>query len=270
MSPAAVHARGLAVGYQDRPVVTGIEITLAPGRALALVGTNGSGKSTLLKTLVGLIEPVGGTVEVLGTSPGSAARRIAYLGQSRATSGLLPLRAADVVLMGRYPRRGLLGRITRADRDAVAAALERLGVADLASRPLRDLSGGQQQRVHLAQVLAREADLIVLDEPTAGLDAGSVARYEQVVREELARGAAVVNATHDIGDALRCDQAILLARRVVAAGDPAQVLSADRLMEAFGIALRRVHHEDHDDLLVPHVPHGHAERTDGASRASAG
>ncbi|MDQ1287074.1 MAG: hypothetical protein QG622_639 [Actinomycetota bacterium] len=254
-----VSARGLDVGYQNRAVVSGIEITVSRGMSLALVGTNGSGKSTLLKTLVGLLAPVRGSVEILGARPGALPRRVAYLGQSRSTSGLLPLRAADIVMMGRYPRRGLLGRITRADREAVDTALRRLDVTDLAARPLRDLSGGQQQRVHLAQMLAREADLIILDEPTSGLDAGSIARYEQVVREELDRGATVVNATHDIGDALRCDQAILLARRVIATGPPAEVLSAERLMDAFGIALRRVEHGDHDDLLVPQIPHAHAD-----------
>jgi ABC-type Mn2+/Zn2+ transport system ATPase subunit len=256
---AAIRTRALAVGYQGRPVVSGIDVELPPGRALALVGTNGSGKSTLLKTLVGLLPPLSGSVEVLGTAPGTGPRRVAYLGQSRSVNGLLPLRAADVVMMGRYPLRGLLGRITRADREAVTRAMERMGVADLASLPLRDLSGGQQQRVHLAQTLAREADVIVLDEPLVGLDAGSTARYEQAVRQELDRGATVVNATHDIGDALRCDEAILLARRVVASGPPAEVLNADRLMEAFGIALRRVEHGDHDDLIEPHIPHAHVD-----------
>lgn len=257
MTAPVIRTHGLAVGYDGRAVVDGIDIDLAAGSVLALVGTNGSGKSTLLKTLIGLLAPVAGTVQVLGGAPGASPRRVGYLGQFHATSGLLPLRARDVVLMGRYPRRGLLGRITRADREAVMAALERMEVADLADTPLRDLSGGQQQRVYLAQVLTRQADLIVLDEPTSGLDAGSTARYQQVLRSELARGAAAVVATHDIGDALAADRAILLAGRVVAAGPPAEALSAERLMAAFGIALRAVHHDDHDDLLADQVPHSH-------------
>jgi ABC-type Mn2+/Zn2+ transport system ATPase subunit len=254
-----VRARDLGVGYDGRPVVEDLRIDLPPGQSLALVGTNGSGKSTLLKTIIGLLQPVSGSLEVLGGRPGASPRRVGYLGQFHATGGLLPLQARDVVLMGRFPRRGLLGRITRADRAVVESSLERLGVTDLAASPLRDLSGGQQQRVYLAQVLAREADLIVLDEPTSGLDAGSSARYQQLVQEELARGAAVVVATHDIGDALVADQAILLAGRVVAAGAPADVLSAERLMAAFGIALRAVPHGDHEDLVAEHVPH--ANRT---------
>lgn len=254
----AVRAQGLSVGYTGRSVVDGIAIELPPGQVLALVGTNGSGKSTLLKTLIGLLPPTAGSVEVLGRAPGTTPRRIGYLGQFHATGGPLPLQARDVVLMGRYPRRGLLGRITRADRDAVMTSLDRMGVADLAAAPLRALSGGQRQRVHLAQVLAREADLLVLDEPTSGLDAGSSARYQRVVREELVRGAAVVVATHDIDDALTCDQVILLAGRVVASGTAQDVLSAERLMAAFGIALHAVRHEDHDDLVAPQVPHSHS------------
>jgi ABC-type Mn2+/Zn2+ transport system ATPase subunit len=256
--PSVVRTRGLAVGYSGRPVVTDIDLDLLPGRSLALVGTNGSGKSTLLKTLIGLLDPIAGQLEVLGRAPGSEPRRVGYLGQFHTTgASLMPLRARDVVLMGRYPRRGLLGRITRADRDAVNAAMDRMDVAHLAGKPLQSLSGGQARRVHLAQALAREADLLVLDEPAAGLDAGSTARYQQAVRAELARGAAVVVATHDIADALTCDQALLLAGRVVAVGPAHQVLDADHLLAAFGIALHAVPHTDHQDLLAAEVAHRH-------------
>lgn len=253
----ALIARGLAVGFQGRPVVSDIDITLHQGQSIALVGTNGSGKSTLLKTIVGLLAPVAGTVRTLGAEPGTQPKRVAYLGQFHPAGGLLPLQARDVVMMGRYPRRGLLGRIKRSDRDAVATAMERMDVTDLALQPLRALSGGQQQRVYLAQALAREADFLILDEPTAGLDAGSSERYLQVVQEELARGAAVATATHDISEALLCDQAILLARRVIAYGVPSEVLSADRILDAFGIALRAVPHHGHEDLVAPETPHGH-------------
>jgi ABC-type Mn2+/Zn2+ transport system ATPase subunit len=253
----ALSARGLAVGFQGRPVVSDIDITLYQGQSIALVGTNGSGKSTLLKTIVGLLAPVAGTVRTLGAEPGTQPKRVGYLGQFHPAGGLLPMQARDVVMMGRYPRRGLLGRIRSSDREVVMSSMERMGVADLASHPLRALSGGQQQRVYLAQTLAREADFLILDEPTAGLDAGSSERYLQVVQEELARGAAVATATHDISEALLCDQAILLARRVIAYGVPSEVLNAERIMDAFGIALRAVPHQGHEDLVAPETPHGH-------------
>ena len=198
-------------------------------------------------------------MEVLGGEPRAVGRRIGYLGQFHTAGGVLPLRVRDVVVMGRYPRRGLLRRLTKLDHDTVTRSLERVDVAHLSNLPLRALSGGQQQRVYLAQALAREADLLVLDEPTAGLDAGSVERYLQIVDEELARGAAVVVATHDIGQAMRATQVILLAGRVVASGPPSQVLIADQLLDAFGIALAGVEHGDHQDLLAPEQSHGHRE-----------
>lgn len=257
----AVEARGLGIGYGRRVVVPDVEIALPAGQALALVGVNGSGKSTLLKTIAGLIEPVGGQLRVFGDAPGRTPQRLAYLGQFHSVGGLLPMQVRDVVMMARYRRHGLLGRITADDRRAVARALERLDISDLASKPLRSLSGGQQQRVYLAHSLAREADLLLLDEPTAGLDAGATERYAELVREELLRGAAVVTATHDVRDAARCDQAILLAGRVVAAGRPDEVLTAERLLDAFGVALLAVPHQNHVDLVVPEHAHAHDDHT---------
>ena len=170
---------------------------------------------------------------------------------------MLPLRARDVVQMGRYARLGLLGRKHASDDEVCMRSMERMGIADLANAPLRSLSGGQQQRVFLAQVLAREADLLVLDEPGSGLDAGGRERYLRAIAEERARGVAVVTATHDISEASACDEVMLLARRVVAQGSPTEVLTPENLLATFGIALRAVEHIGHTDLLETEAPHGH-------------
>ncbi|HEY7626025.1 MAG TPA: metal ABC transporter ATP-binding protein [Ilumatobacteraceae bacterium] len=255
----AVEAADLTIGYAGRAVVSGVDVTVRAGESLALVGVNGSGKSTLLKTIAGLLEPVDGQISVFGDAPGQRPERVAYLGQFHPVGGLLPLQVRDVVMMARYRHHGLLGRIARADRAAVDAAIDRLAIGDLATSSLRSLSGGQQQRVFLAHALARQADLLMLDEPTAGLDAGAIERYGDIIRDELARGAAVVTATHDVRDAARASQVILLAGRVVAAGTPGQVLSAERLSEAFGIELLAVPHGDHTDIVAPHRAHGHDE-----------
>jgi ABC-type Mn2+/Zn2+ transport system ATPase subunit len=236
----ALSARGLAVGYEGRAVVSGIDLELPRGATIALVGTNGSGKSTLLKTAVGILPPCAGEIEVLGRPAGSGPTRIGYLGQFHGGDILLPLRAADIVMMGRYPGKGLLGQLTAADRASVAGAMERLEIAHLAGEPLRELSGGQQQRVYIAQVLAQSADLIVLDEAGAGLDAAGAQLLLDVLDEERARGAAVVMATHDIGDAMRADLVLLLAGRVVGLGKPEEVLSPEALLETFGLAIRLV------------------------------
>jgi ABC-type Mn2+/Zn2+ transport system ATPase subunit len=253
----AVVARGLSIGYAGDVVVDGIDLTIRPGTSVALVGTNGSGKSTLLRTLVGLLRPVGGSLSILGRTPGAAPTRVAYLAQTRSTGFILPLQGIDVVRMARYPHLGLLGRLTSTDHDLVQRAMAAMGVEGLARTPLRDLSGGQRQRVYLAQVLAHQADLILLDEPNAGLDAGGLERYQQAFAAELHRGVALVTATHDISEAIEYDQVLLLARRVVALGPGTEVLTPDRLMETFGILIRDRHAEHRGRFTI-------AERERGA------
>jgi ABC-type Mn2+/Zn2+ transport system ATPase subunit len=258
----AIEARHLSVGYPGDPVIEGIELAVGAGTSLALVGTNGSGKSTLLRTLVGLIAPRAGRLTVLGAGPGATPRRLAYLSQFHPSGFILPLRAIDVVRMARFPNLGLLGRPTAEDRDLVDRAMDAMGVTDLAREPLRNLSGGQRQRVYLAQVLARRADLIVLDEPNAGLDAGGRERYLRAFAAELDRGAALVTATHDISEAIEYDQVLLLARRVVALGRGDEVLTPDRLLETFGIVIRDRHEEHAGRFTIAERAHGHPQTID--------
>jgi ABC-type Mn2+/Zn2+ transport system ATPase subunit len=230
-------ARQLAVGYDETVVVSAMNLTIQRGQSLALIGPNGSGKSTLLRTIVGLQPPLGGEIQVLGKTPSAATRQIGYLGQMHASGIVLPLRAVDVVRMGRFPAHGLLGRMTRQDEEWVDSAMRTMEVAQLADLPLRALSGGQQQRVYLAQVLAHRADLLVLDEPMAGLDVAGREVYLQAIRSELARNAAVIVATHDLQEAAACDWVMLLAGRVVAYGPSRSVLTPTAMLEAFGIVL---------------------------------
>jgi ABC-type Mn2+/Zn2+ transport system ATPase subunit len=267
----AIRARDLTVGHRGVSVVAGIDLVV-PGRtSLALVGTNGSGKSTLLRTLVGLLPPIGGDLEVLGKRHGAAPSRLAYLAQFHASGFVLPLRAIEVVRMGRYPALGLLGRMRGEDHDLVAWAMATMHVTELARMPLRSLSGGQQQRIYLAQVLARRADLIVLDEPTAGLDAGGREHYLEAFAGELARGAAIVTATHDIAEAVEYDQVLLLAGRVVALGPGSEVLTADRLLDTFGIVIRDPHAHHAGRFVVAERAHGSPQIVDidrGPSRSA--
>lgn len=236
MSPAhpAIVARDLAVGYGGRAVVEGISFEVPAGGCLCLIGTNGSGKSTLLKTLAGLLSPVAGSVEVAGAAPGTSPARVGYLAQRPASSFTLPIRAADVVSMGRFASLGLWRRATSADRAWCEDAIDRMGVRPFADRPLLELSGGQQQRTHLAQALARRADVLLLDEPTAGLDPNGRETFAEAVAAERARGTAVAMATHDLGDADGADVVVLLAGRVVAIGHPSEVLTDDHLRASFG------------------------------------
>jgi ABC-type Mn2+/Zn2+ transport system ATPase subunit len=232
-----IHAKGLSIGYKEETVVSDINFDLAEGQSLALIGTNGSGKSTLLKTLVGLLPILQGELKVLGNTPVQSARQVAYLSQFHASSFILPLCAVDVVRMGRYAEHGLMGKLTSADDDLIHKSMQRMGILKLADKPLRDLSGGQQQRVYIAQALARNAEILVLDEPTSGLDAGAREIYQQAVADELARGACVVVATHDIQEAMDCSLTMLLARKVIAIGRGAEVITPAALLETFGITI---------------------------------
>lgn len=248
-----IRARQLNIGYKREVVVPDINFELKKGQAIALIGTNGSGKSTLLKTIVGLLEPKGGQLSIFGMPPGNNHSRIAYLGQFHTSAFVLPIRAIDVVRMGRYPLHGLWQRMTRRDEEIVMNAMEIMGIENLAGASLRSLSGGQQQRVYLAQTLAHQADLLVMDEPTTGLDAGGRELYLRAINDELCRGASVIMATHDIQEeATLCHQVMLLAHKVVALGAPDEVLSPDALLETFGVVIaggQRLH--------VLECKHGH-------------
>lgn len=252
----AIEARGLDVGYRGEVVVPGIDLAVPEGGSLALVGTNGSGKSTLIRTLVGLIPALTGTLRVLDTTPGQAPARLAYLSQFHASGYILPIRAVDVVRMARYASLGLIRRASSEDHDLAEWAMETMGISEVRGQPMRNLSGGQRQRVYLAKVLAHRADLIVLDEPTAGLDAGGRERYIDAFAGELRRGAALITATHDIGEAVEYDQVLLLAHRVVALGPGVEVLTPDRLMETFGIVISDPHEEHVGRFTVAERTHG--------------
>ena len=248
-----VTANGLNVGYANEVVVADISFEVRPGEAFALIGTNGSGKSTLLKTIVGLLTPMGGQLSVFGVPPGNNHRRIAYLGQFHHSGFVLPLRAIDVVRMGRFPSHGLWRRMSRHDDEIVLSAMRVMGIEKLADLPLRSMSGGQQQRTYLAQVLAHQADLLVLDEPTSGLDAGGRELYLHAINDEICRGASIIMATHDIQEeAALCHQVMLLARKVVAVGPPNEVITPDALLEAFGIVV-----SGEQKLHVLECKHGH-------------
>jgi manganese transport system ATP-binding protein len=252
--PSAVEARGLVVAYGDRVALGPSDVDVPAGAVTTMLGPNGSGKSTLLHAIAGLVEPAGGTLRVLGTTPEAARPRVAYVFQSAMVNEALPVTVREVVTMGRYARLGAFGRLGRIDRAAVTTAMERVDVVELAGRHLRELSGGQRQAVFVAQGLAQEADLLLLDEPITGLDIPAHERIDLVIEEERARGTTVLLTTHDLAEAARGDHVLLLGGRVVAQGPPGDVLSAARLAEAYGAALLHggtladdPHHHHHGD-----------------------
>jgi ABC-type Mn2+/Zn2+ transport system ATPase subunit len=163
--------------HHEAPALEGVSFAVAPGSFTALIGPNGAGKSTLLRILLGLLRPDRGEVEIFGAPAGDRGRPIGYVPQRVKLPAGFPLTVSEVVLMGRYGRLGLLRRPGAADRTLAAEALAQVGMSELAGRRFSDLSGGQQQRALIARALAGEPHLLLLDEPTAGLDPAARARF---------------------------------------------------------------------------------------------
>ena len=204
------------------------------GERVAVVGPNGAGKSTLFHVIAGVLPPDRGRVSVYGHGPAGHIC-IAYVPQRNQVDWSFPVTVEDVVLMGRVGQIGLLRRPGRADRAAVAAALGRVGAADLARRRIGELSGGQQQRVFLARALAQQAELLLLDEPLNGLDAPSQEAIVGILDDLRRDGVTVLLATHDLDlAAARFDRIMLLNRRIVAFEPPTTALRAENLLRAYG------------------------------------
>jgi manganese transport system ATP-binding protein len=252
----AVTLKRADLGYGRPPALRAVDLCIGVGERAVLIGPNGAGKTTLLHGIAGLLSPVSGTVRVLGAPPADRRVDIAYVLQGARVGHSLPITVEEVVRMGHYPRLGLLGHMTAEDKASALAALDRLGVADLRHRHLGELSGGQRQRVVVAQALVQRAAVLLLDEPLTGLDLPTQQTIDDVLDEERARGATVVLSTHDLSDTEGADRVVLLSGRVVADGRPAEVLVADRLVEAYGGRLMRLGdgsvilddgpHHDHD------------------------
>ena len=239
-SPLAV--RGLTVSYGEKPAVFSVDATF-PDRAMsAIVGPNGAGKSTFLKAALGVIPRLSGEVAVHGAPVETARDRIAYVPQRASVDWDFPTTVGDVVTMGLYRRLGLFRRIRRAEREAARACLDRVGMADFADRQIGRLSGGQQQRVFLARALAQDADLYLLDEPFAGVDAATERAIIDVLKTLKAEEKAVVAVHHDLSTVeAYFDHVFLINVRRVAEGPVATTFTAENLQAAYGGRLATGH-----------------------------
>jgi iron complex transport system ATP-binding protein len=229
----------LAIGYPGRRVGAGFALELRAGEVIALLGPNGGGKTTLLKTLLGLIPPLGGQVwlenrPLRAWSLRDRAQRVAYVPQvAQAGFGFL---ARDVVLMGRTAHAGVFARPSRHDHVVVAQAFDRLGIGNLADRPVDQLSGGERQLVLAARALAQQPRAVVLDEPTASLDFGNQGRVLREIRALAGAGLGVLFTTHDPNHALRFADRVLLIRGggTLAQGEAQSLIDAERLAALYG------------------------------------
>lgn len=239
-SPLAI--RGLTVAYAQKPAVFSVDATFPPEAMSAIVGPNGAGKSTLLKAALGVIPRLSGAVTVFGRPLDKARRRIAYVPQRASVDWDFPTRVIDVVLMGLYRDLGLLRPVRESHRRTAMACLDRVGMSDFASRQIGQLSGGQQQRVFLARALAQGADLYLLDEPFAGVDAATERAVIEVLKDLKRAGRAVVAVHHDLATVPQYfDHVLLLNVRRIAEGPIATTFNAETLQATYGGRLASAH-----------------------------
>ncbi len=247
----AVVARNLSVRYEDFTALIDATFTVHRGESLGIVGPNGSGKSTLLKTIAGLLLPSGGELCVLGGRPRKLPPgTIAYVPQVEAVDWSFPATVWDVVAMARFARLGFWQRFGARDSQVVRRALELVGMEPLAGRHIARLSGGQQQRAFVARAIAQEPALLLLDEPTTGVDAATEEALREIVRALVGGGLPVLMATHDLDRVDEWfDRLLVLDRRVLALGTPRQVV------ESGAYSAIREHTHTHGHLRHDHEPH---------------
>ena len=245
---SGLQARDLWQGYGDHTVLSGINVSLPPGKFAAILGHNGCGKSTLLKSLAGMLPVKRGSVTLEGQpiksfATKALARQVSYLAQGAvAPEGLS---VAELVAQGRYPHRKLFASWSTADTDAVERALSLTATKDLSDRPLQELSGGQRQRAWIAMTLAQEGRIVLLDEPTSFLDPAHQLEVLSLVRRLIRdEGTTVAAVLHDLNHAAQfADHIILLkAGQLLAEGSPQEVVTPDILRDAFGLDVEIMRH----------------------------
>lgn len=264
MTNACLTFRDLTLGYGSHPAIHHLNGTIRKGSLTAVVGANGSGKSTLMKGIVGVLKPMEGAVT---RAPDV---RTAYLPQQSELDRSFPARVVDLVSLGLWPKRGLLGRYTKEDRESVSQALMAVGLGGFEKRPIDTLSGGQLQRTLFARVLLQDADLILLDEPFNAVDAKTVGDLIQLIKRWHGEERTIMVVVHDL-DLVRQNfpETLLLARQPVAWGETKETLRPENLLKA-----RRFHEaweenapwcepdDHHHDHAHDHDDHDHAHAHD--------
>ncbi|MCA1906093.1 MAG: ABC transporter ATP-binding protein [Desulfarculus sp.] len=239
----AVEISGLSFAYNGQPVLEGVDLTVPELAFAAVVGPNGGGKTTLLKLMLGLLTPQRGRLAVLGGPPQEVRGRVGYMPQHSQVDPAFPVAVQDVVLMGRLGAGGRWPWAGRAARREADAALERVGLTGLAARPFHDLSGGQRQRVLIARALVDRPRLLLMDEPTANVDAAAEREVFELLKE-LNREATVIVVSHDIGFVSPyVGQVICVNRRVVS--HPTCDITGEVIAEIYGREVLMVRHDHH-------------------------
>jgi ABC-type Mn2+/Zn2+ transport system ATPase subunit len=240
-----LRVEGLVAGYGGQPVLRDVTFDLQEGERIGVLGPNGGGKSTLFRVLLGEIEPYAGSI--------SGVRRFGYVPQTERSRLDYPVNALDVTLMGTLSSRPWWLPLRRSDRVRALAALERVGLRDLAETQFGELSGGQRQRVLVARALVQDAPVLLLDEPFSGVDVPSAELLTRLLDELAHEGHGLLIATHDVEQASDWDRVLCLNRRAIAFGRPDDVLTLDVLEQTYGGAIVTL--PGRDAAILP--PHHH-------------
>jgi manganese/zinc/iron transport system ATP- binding protein len=225
----------LTVAWYRKPVIWDVDLEVQPGQLVGVVGPNGAGKSTLLKAIMDLVPKASGRVEIFGKSYRQSRYRVGYVPQRESVDWDFPISVLDVVTMGLYGKIGWCMPVRRKHRDIAMQALDKVGIGELASRQISQLSGGQQQRTFLARALVQDADLYLMDEPFAAVDAATEKAIVEILREMRRAGKTALVIHHDLHTVPEYfDSVVLLNMRVVASGPTDEVFTRENLERTYG------------------------------------
>jgi len=231
----ALEVHDLTVSYDKKPVLWGVDVDIPAGSICGIIGPNGAGKSTLIKSIMGLIPISSGYVKILGKDLGDVRKSVSYVPQRESVDWDFPASVLDIVQMGRYGKVGLFRRLKKADKEAAMDALRQVGMEQFKHRQISQLSGGQQQRVFLARALCQEADVYLMDEPFAGVDAATEKAIIQILRSLAEKGKTIIVVHHDLQSVeTYFSWLIMLNLRLVASGPTKEVFKEQYLNETYG------------------------------------
>ncbi len=242
MSEVSIKVDGLSVSYDRKRVLSNIYLNIESGNVYGVIGPNGAGKSTLFKSILGLLVPNAGKIEVLGHEVEEVRKRIAYVPQKDDVDWQFPATVFDIVMMGRYPFKSLFNRLDREDERIAMDSLEQVGIVDLKDRQIGALSGGQQQRVFIARALCQQADIFLLDEPFVGIDITTEETIIRILKELAAKGKTLLVVHHDLSTVDNYfNKVILLNQRLLAYGDTETTFTQENVAKTYGAQLTILH-----------------------------
>ena len=262
-----VEIKAVTCGYEKQQVLTDVSLTIMPGDFVGLLGPSGSGKTTLLRTVLGAVDLYEGEVLVNGVATARKRPRVGYVPQLETIDWNFPVTVQEVVMMGRTMENKLFPWYRKEEKDLAAEMMSRLGILDLADRHIRELSGGQQQRVFLARALISSPQLLLLDEPTSGVDIKTRDDVMHLLHDLNHDGVTIIITTHEINAvAVHLPWIVCLAGRILAEGPPSEVITTEVLRLTYGAEMPVIHYEGM--TIVAESPHSYGRNGDSDGKLS--